>query len=182
MLLSNSFCVKACLYQFQKLGVEQCQSTQCPQNQASLLLIVYISYPTGVLYDLRLQLSSHFKHLPAPGLEFHRLLVQLILSCPPHREVQTVNDDMLHCFWAQQVQEVHLNTSNADCWLLKHRKVLVNIAPLGPIHIFKFYNFSKIVFFIMSCVPWMLWLVWGRSAPLLWSYRRLQFCPTSSPG
>lgn len=86
------------------------------------------SYPAGVFHDFWLQLSSHLEHLPTPGLESHRAPGGgLVLSRPPHRDVQAVDDDVLLCLWAQQVQEVHLDTTDADYWLLKQaEQALVN--------------------------------------------------------
>lgn len=81
------------------------------------------SYPTGVLYDIWLELPSHLKNFPTPGLESYRPQGSwLIFSRPPHRDVQAVNNDVLRCLWAQQVQEVQLDTADSHCWLLKQKK------------------------------------------------------------
>lgn len=76
-------------------------------------------YPAGVLNDIWLELSSRLEDLPAPGLESHRRPVsRLIRSRAPHGEVQAVDDDVLHRLGAQQVEEIQLDTTDADCRLL----------------------------------------------------------------
>lgn len=77
-------------------------------------------YPTGIFYDVRLKLPSCLENLPTPGLESHRCLTgRPVLIWLPNGEVQAVDDDVLHCLWAQQVQEVQLDAANADFWLLR---------------------------------------------------------------
>lgn len=72
-------------------------------------------YPTGIFYDVRLEFPSSLKHLPTPGLEFHRCLTgRPVLIWLPNGEVQAVDDDVLHCLRAQQVQEVQLDAADAD--------------------------------------------------------------------
>lgn len=82
--------------------------------------MIQCCYPTGIFYDVWLELPSGLEHLPSPGLEFHRCLTgRPVLIWLPYGEVQAVDDDVLHCLRAQQVQEVQLDAADADFWLLK---------------------------------------------------------------
>lgn len=82
-------------------------------------MVFMICYPAGIFYDVWLELPSSLKHLPSPGLEFHRCLTgRPVLIWLPHGEIQAVDDDVLHRLRAQQVQEVQLDAANADFWLL----------------------------------------------------------------
>lgn len=77
-------------------------------------------YPTGIFYDVWLELPSSLKHLPCPCLEFHRCLTgRPVLICLPNGEIQAVDDDVLLRLGAQQVQEIQLDAADADFWLLR---------------------------------------------------------------
>lgn len=82
--------------------------------------LIFQCYPAGVFYDLWFKLPSNLENLPTPGFESHWPLGGCQKLCwPPNRGVQAMDGDVLHCLWAQQMQEVQLDTASTEGRLLR---------------------------------------------------------------